>query len=82
MGRMKALAIEQMNEEEDTQFNLELENEEYILIEELKQKIEELKKIIEEQKKMIEEQRIIFHQRVVVLFNKTTSILNDFYINN
>ena len=44
MGRMKALVIEQMNEEEDTQFNLELENEAYILIEELKQKIKEQKK--------------------------------------
>ena len=53
MGRMKALAIEQMNEEEDTQFNLELENEEYILIEELKQLIEKLKKKIEEQRDMI-----------------------------
>ena len=50
---MKALAIEQMNEEEDTQFNLELENEEYILIEELKQLIEKLKKKIEEQRDMI-----------------------------
>ena len=59
MGRMKALAIDQMNEqeEEDTQFNLELENEEYILIEELKQKIEELKKIIEEQKDIIKKQK-------------------------
>ena len=46
MGRMKALAIEQMNEEEDTQFNLELENEEYILIEELKQLIEKQRDMI------------------------------------
>ena len=57
MGRMKALAIEQMNEEEDTQFNLELENEEYILIEELKQLIEKLKKKIEEQRDIIKKQK-------------------------
>ena len=52
MGKMKELAIEQMIEEEATQFDLELEVKSS-LFEELKQEIVNLQQIIEEQKEII-----------------------------